>query len=215
MGIANYITFTRILLSPLFMLIYIYPNFFGIDAWRVPYILLCLLSISELSDALDGYFARKYNQISEFGKIFDPMADSIARISVFLTFTQPPVNLPLPLIFVFLYRDSITSTLRTICALRGFALAARTSGKIKAIVQAAASFSILFLMILHSSGYLSQIHLQSYSNWIVFAAALYAVLSGIDYIYSNMHYITKLLLPKETQGTVYGIKKIEANKCPP
>ncbi|MBA3604015.1 MAG: CDP-alcohol phosphatidyltransferase family protein [Parachlamydiaceae bacterium] len=192
MGIANYITFTRILISPLFMLFYIYPTFFGIQEIQLPFVLLFLLSISELSDALDGYIARRFNQISEFGKIFDPMADSIARISVFLTFTHPPINLPLPLIFIFLYRDSITSTLRTICALRGFALAARTSGKIKAIVQAIASFIILFLMILHSMGSLSLTNLQSYSYWIVLAAALYALLSLLDYIYSNRHYIAKL-----------------------
>ena len=97
---------------------------FGINELLLPYVLLFLLGVFELSDAFDGYIARKYNQVSDFGKIFDPMADSIARISVLLTFTQPPVNLPLPLIFVFLYRDSVISTLRTICALKGFALAA-------------------------------------------------------------------------------------------
>jgi CDP-diacylglycerol--glycerol-3-phosphate 3-phosphatidyltransferase len=200
-GIANYITFTRILISPLFMLFYIYPAFFGIPEIQLPFILLFLLSISELSDALDGYIARRYNQISEFGKIFDPMADSIARISVFLTFTQPPVNLPLPLIFIFLYRDSITSTLRTICALRGFALAARTSGKIKAIVQAIASFIILFLLILHSKGALTQENLQIFSYWIVFATAVYACLSLLDYIYSNRHYIAKLAVQPTTTKT--------------
>ncbi len=213
MGIANYITFIRILISPLFMLVYIYPASFGIQEMHLPYILLFLLSISELSDALDGYFARKYNQISEFGKIFDPMADSIARISVFLTFTHPPVSLPLPLIFIFLYRDSITSTLRTICALKGFALAARTSGKIKAIIQAIASFVILFLMIFHSMGTLSQEGLHSYSTWIVFAAALYAILSAFDYIYFNRHYVTCLFQPKVENGRLYANK--EANNFSP
>jgi CDP-diacylglycerol--glycerol-3-phosphate 3-phosphatidyltransferase len=199
-GIANYITFIRIFISPIFLLVYILPTFFGITPVMLPYVLLFLLGVSELSDAFDGYFARRFNQVSDFGKIFDPMADSIARISVLLTFTQPPVNLPLPLIFVFLYRDSVTSTLRTICALRGFTLAARTSGKIKAVIQAIAAFCILFLMIPASMGTLSQSNLEYYSTVIVSLAATYAVFSGIDYIYSNRSYIAKILtLEKKPQ----------------
>lgn len=193
MSIANYITFIRIFISPIFLLVYILHTSLGITDVMLPYILLFLLGVSELSDAFDGYIARKYNQVSDFGKIFDPMADSIARISVLLTFTQPPVNLPLPLIFVFLYRDSVTSTLRTICALRGFALSARTSGKIKAIVIAIASFCILFLMILQSVGTITLEALQSYSTWIVSLAAIYALFSGIDYIYANRLHISKIL----------------------
>ncbi len=76
------------------------------------------------------------------------MADSIARITSFLAFVQPPVNLSISLVFVFLYRDSVVSTLRTVCALRGYALAARFSGKVKAVIQAIAALLILILMIL-------------------------------------------------------------------
>lgn len=194
MSIANYITFIRIFVSPIFLLVYILHASFGITPIMLPYFLLILLGISELSDAFDGYIARKYNQVSDFGKIFDPMADSIARISVLLTFTQPPINLPLPLIVIFLYRDSVTSTLRTICALRGYTLSARFSGKVKAVIQAIASFCILLLMIPHSMGIISQEALHYYSTWIVSFAAVYAVFSGFDYIYANRSYISKLLL---------------------
>ena len=135
MGIANYFTFSRILIAPLFLLVYLEHDFFNINNILLPYVLLTLLTISELSDAFDGYLARKYNQVTDFGKVLDPMADSIARTSMFLTFTLDPVNLPVVLIFVLLYRDSIISTLRTVCALKGYALAARTSGKIKAVIQ--------------------------------------------------------------------------------
>lgn len=193
MSIANYITFIRIFVSPIFLLVYIQHASFGITEKMLPYILLLLLGVSELSDAFDGYIARKYNQVSDFGKIFDPMADSISRLSVLLTFTQPPVNLPLGLIFVFLYRDSVTSTLRTICALRGFTLSARISGKIKAVIQAISAFCILALMIPQSLGIISQATLQSYSTWIVAMAATYAFFSVIDYIIANRFYIIKLL----------------------
>lgn len=174
-------------------MIYIWHDSIGITSQMLPYILIFLFGISELSDAFDGYLARKYNQVTDFGKILDPMADSIARISAFLTFTQPPVNLPIFLVFIFIYRDSVVSTLRTICALKGFALAARTSGKIKAVVQAIAAAIILILMVPHSMGELSSETLQFVSTWVVAVAGIYAIFSGIDYIYANRKYIAKLL----------------------
>lgn len=194
MSIPNYLTFFRLLIGPLFLLIYIQHDAFGIGSIELPYVLLFLLSISELSDAFDGYIARKHNQVTDLGKILDPMADSIYRISVFLTFTLNPVHLPMILVFVFLYRDSVISTLRTICALRGYVLAARQSGKIKAVIQAIAAFTILILMIPHSLGYLSTPDLQRFSMWVVAIAALYAVFSGVDYIYANREYIKKVLI---------------------
>lgn len=193
MSIANYLTFIRIFISPIFLFLYVEHESFDISYQVLPYLLLLLLGISELSDALDGYIARKYNQVTDLGKILDPMADSIYRISVFLTFTLEPVKLPIVLIFVFLYRDSVISTLRTICALRGFALAARRSGKIKAIIQAIAAFAVLVLMIPHSLGYLSTEKLHQFSTWVVSFAAIYAIYSGIDYIYSNRIFIKKML----------------------
>lgn len=197
MSIANYFTFFRIFISPVFLLIYIAHEQLGISNVLLPYVLMFLLGMSEFSDAFDGYIARKYNQVTDLGKILDPMADSIYRISVFLTFTLEPIRVPMILIFVFLYRDSVISTLRTICALRGFTLAARMSGKIKAVIQAIAAFSIIGLMIPHSLGIITTDMLHLSSTWIVAIAAAYAFLSGVEYIYANRDYISKLLTAYE------------------
>lgn len=199
MSIANYFTFFRIFISPIFFLIYIEHEWFGITPIALPYVLLTLLIVSELSDAMDGYLARRFNQVTDFGKILDPMADSIYRISIFLTFTQPPVSVPILLIFLFLYRDSVISMLRTICALRGYALAARPSGKLKAVIQAMAIFAVVLLLIPHSLGYLTTEKLSMLSAWIVGVAAGYTLLSGIDYIYANRHYIRKSLTVKKAK----------------
>ena len=102
--VANCLTFFRIFISPIFLYVYLQHDALGINTKTLPYILLFLLGVSELSDAFDGLLARKYNQVTDLGKILDPMADSISRISVFLTFTQPPVNVPLVCVFIFLYR---------------------------------------------------------------------------------------------------------------
>lgn len=197
MNIAHYFTFFRIFISPIFLLIYIAHEQLGISDVMLPYVLIFLLGMSEFSDAFDGYIARKTNQVTDLGKILDPMADSIYRISVFLTFTLEPIRVPMILIFVFIYRDSVISTLRTICALRGYTLAARISGKIKAVIQAIACFSILGLMIPHSLGYISTEVLHNASTWIVGVAAAYAFLSGLEYLYANREYINKLLSSNE------------------
>lgn len=193
MGIANYFTLVRIFLSPIFLLVYLKHAVLGISTIALPYVLLVLLLISELSDAFDGYIARKLDQVTDLGKVFDPMADSISRISVFLTFTMRPVQLPMLLVFVFIYRDSVISTLRTICAIRGHTLAARASGKIKAVIQALASFFVIFLMILHAHGYIEIITLKQYSLYAVSIAAVYAVISGVEYFYANREHIKKML----------------------
>jgi CDP-diacylglycerol--glycerol-3-phosphate 3-phosphatidyltransferase len=195
-SLANYLTFIRIFISPIFMFLYLEHDLLGISLVVLPYILLVLLGVSELSDAFDGYIARKFHQVTDLGKILDPMADSIYRISVFLTFTQPPVNLPLLIVFIFLYRDSVISTLRTICALRGFALAARSSGKIKAVIQAGSAFVILLLMIPYAVGYTSYETLRGVSIGVVSLAAIYALYSGIEYIWANRGYVLRLLIDK-------------------
>lgn len=176
------------------MFIYIEHDLLGISLTVLPYILLFLFGVSELSDAFDGYVARRYNQVTDLGKLLDPMADSIYRISVFLTFTRPPVDLPLLLVFVFLYRDSVISTLRTVCALRGFALAARASGKAKAIVQAASALIILLLLIPYSMGYISAALLKNVAIGVVSISAVYAIYSAIEYLIANREYVFRLLV---------------------
>lgn len=202
MTLAHYFTFIRIFISPIFLLLYLYPELFGLTPLLLPCVLFFLVCVSELSDAFDGYIARKYDQVTELGKILDPMADSIYRISLFLTFTLPPVQIPMGLVFIFLYRDSVVSTLRTICALKGFALAARASGKIKAVVQGIAAAVVLIFMLLNALGFLTASELTAYSTLVVGLAAVYTLFSGFDYILANRRYIRRLLTYKRVEKKI-------------
>ncbi|HAB98519.1 MAG TPA: CDP-diacylglycerol--glycerol-3-phosphate 3-phosphatidyltransferase [Parachlamydiales bacterium] len=193
MNSAHCFTLLRILISPIFPVLYLGYEWLGIPLLWVPYLLLGLLLVCECSDILDGFLARRCNQVTDLGKVLDPMADSVTHISFFLTFTQGLVQLPLLLVLVFLYREFFVSTLRTLCALRGFALAARLSGKLKAVLQASAAFLVLFLMMLHLHGRISLETLQHASFIIVAVAALYTMFSVCDYFYANRHFIKKSL----------------------
>lgn len=193
MNPAHCLTLLRILISPIFPVIYLGYEWLGIPFSWVPYLLLALLLVCECSDILDGFLARRCNQVTDLGKVLDPMADSVTHISFFLTFTQGIVQLPLLLVLIFLYREFFVSTLRTLCALKGFALAARLSGKIKAVLQALAAFSVLVLMVLYSHGLLAIETLQSMSLWIVGVAAVYTAFSICDYFYANRLFIKRAI----------------------
>lgn len=183
------LTIGRIFISPIFLIFYLKYQQLGISLQALPFILIFLLLLSELSDFFDGFLARKYNLVTELGKILDPMADSITRLTILLTFTQGFIRLPLLLVFVFVYRDAMISTLRTVCAFRGVTLAARTSGKIKAVLQALSIFAILILMIPYAQGALSLLQLQNISLIIISAAAVYTLFAGAEYIWANRTYI--------------------------
>lgn len=197
MGLANFLTLTRVILSPFFLVLFLHHDTVGISSKALPVALLVLLLMLELSDAFDGYVARRYGEVSDLGKILDPMADSVARISMFLSFTYPPVSIPVFFVFLIIWRDSIVSTLRTICALRGYALAARKSGKIKAVGQAGTAFVIVILMFFEARGDIASSTLQSVSFWITLATVIFTLLTAVDYITTNRGHIRKILTFKK------------------
>ena len=185
------LTLGRLIVGPLFFILYVFYETLGVPLTVMPLLLLGLLLFSELSDILDGVFARRYNQVTQLGKVLDPMADSIVRMAIFFTFTQGLVQLPMLLIFVFLYREVMISTLRTVCALQGRALAARKSGKVKAIIQGISSFAIVAFLIAYSLDLMTLNMLQQWSFLIVAFAAAYTLLSGLEYAYVHWSDVRK------------------------
>ena len=189
------ITLSRIVLCPVFLVIYLFYQKMNIPLVVLPYILLVLVIILELTDIFDGIVARKRGLVTKLGKIIDPMADCIVRLSVLLTFTQGLIQLPMLLCLLFVFREIIISTLRTLCALNGHALAARLSGKLKAIFQATSIIFIILLMIPYSLGFLSLDLLQTISLWIISVNAVYTILSGIEYLYVHRNDIKASIRP--------------------
>lgn len=191
MNLPFYLTFIRVVMSPVFLVLYLYGASWGIPAGGVPYVLLGIMMICELSDVFDGFLARRHNKVTALGKVLDPMADSLFRLTVFLSFTQGVVQIPLVMVLVFFLRDSIVNSLRTLCALQGVALAARLSGKVKAVVQATTAFFILILMIPYTAGCLEISSFYAMCFYATAVAALYTVLSGAEYIVANWKLIQK------------------------
>jgi len=144
--LPNLVTGARIVISPFFAYFFIKGNS-GHVAWL--WMALAALLLIELSDALDGFIARRTKQVTDFGKFFDPMADSLSRLTVFSSFLVAHI-IPLWMFLIFLYRDTFVAGIRYLCIKENVLVPARTSGKLKAIFQAVGSFAVLAISFAHA-----------------------------------------------------------------
>ena len=128
MSLASKITFSRIILAPVFFIIFLLP---GKETWTVP-VLWLIFIVSELSDMLDGLVARKQNEVSDFGKLFDPFADTLLQVTGFLCFVIVGI-FPAVLFLLVLYREFGILFIRNLMLKKGVTMGARISGKIKTV----------------------------------------------------------------------------------
>jgi CDP-diacylglycerol--glycerol-3-phosphate 3-phosphatidyltransferase len=132
---ADKITSIRLILAPLFCIVYFLPHWLplarGISVWTVP-CLWTLFIVSEISDMLDGMVARKFNESSDFGRLFDPFADTLVQVSYFLCFVVDGI-LPAALFLVVLYREFAILFIRNLMLRKGAVMGARMGGKIKTV----------------------------------------------------------------------------------
>ena len=148
MKLANAFTSVRIVFAPVFFFIYFIPiwtgRFVGLSAALMIPFLMCM----ECTDFLDGFFARKKGEVSDFGKMFDPFADVILHLTTFACFMHsfsPIVKSYLPVIIFILivYREFSQNFLRMVAAKQGTAIAARKGGKLKTVFYVASGFVCL------------------------------------------------------------------------
>ena len=108
-----------------------------------------LLCFAELSDITDGYIARDRGEVSKIGKLLDPLADSITRVVIFMTFLAMEL-IPFWMVLVFFLRDISIAYYRAFAASEGFVMGARLSGKIKGALQSVASLVPVLLLVVAS-----------------------------------------------------------------
>ena len=178
------LTLSRLLLAPLFAIVYLYHDAFHLSLFSASIFLIVLMVFAETSDVLDGILARKWNQVTRLGKILDPISDSIVHLSALFAFTWGPVQLPVILVLLLFYRETLIGGLRTMCALNGVTLAARPTGKLKAIMQAVITFLILILLALYGKGLIFLSTLQQTSLVAVAFAAIYTWISALEYLWA-------------------------------
>lgn len=170
LNLANKITIFRLICVPLFVIsMYYKPG--GILAF-------CIFVVAALSDSLDGYIARNYNMVTNFGKFMDPLADKILVLSAFVMMTELG-SLPAWATIIVLTRELAITGFRTLAADKGIAIAASNLGKIKTISQ---MLTIIFYFLKEISN-ISAIILVYQA--LVYLMVLATLVSGLDYIIKN------------------------------
>jgi CDP-diacylglycerol--glycerol-3-phosphate 3-phosphatidyltransferase len=146
MKLADKVTALRIILAPIFFVIYLLPHLFPSislgSVWTVP-VLWGLFIVSEITDMLDGMIARKRGEVSDFGKFFDPFADTLVQVTYFFCFVIDGI-LPSILFLAVLYREFSILFIRNLMLKKGVAMGARMGGKIKTVTYIlAGAFALL------------------------------------------------------------------------
>jgi cardiolipin synthase (CMP-forming) len=182
MTTANKITILRILLIPFFVTETIYYVRTGNEVHRLAAMLL--FGVTAASDGVDGYIARRYHQISELGRILDPLADKLLLVSgiVLLSFDNEPYfrQIPLWLTATIIGRDLLLAigavVIRSVVG--KIAVRPRITGKIATVLQMLVIVWILLRWDVTPHGYLLQ-------AWII-GAGIFTGISGLLYVFDGM-----------------------------
>lgn len=142
MKIADKFTLSRIILSPFFFALYFLPTWTNFPAVASVCIIIPLLAFMEFTDFLDGFFARKMNAVSDFGKLFDPFADVLVHLTTFCCFVISGY-MPGLIFMLILYREFGMNFVRLMAAQKGVAIGARKGGKFKTVLYVVATFYCL------------------------------------------------------------------------
>lgn len=189
MTTANKITMVRILMIPFFI-------YFALQADKTSLIIaLVLFCLASVTDFLDGYIARKYNQVTDFGKFVDPLADKLLVTAALLIFIEKCI-FPAWMVFIVLAREFIITSLRNVAAAKGKVLAASWTGKVKTCVQIAGIIIDFFVLIIISNKDINELLSSQFvpydglnpilvTNIVAWVVTLVTIYAGVDYMVKN------------------------------
>ena len=167
--LPNIITLMRVVLIPVFIVFLMLGH---------NYIATGIFVFAALSDALDGYLARKLDVVSDFGKIMDPLADKLLVFSALICLVELG-DIPGWMVIIILARELTITSLRSIAAAEGNIIAAGMSGKIKTVFQMVA---IPLIMLQNWPFTYINIPMDQIMLW---AALIMTVYSGTEYLIKN------------------------------
>jgi CDP-diacylglycerol--glycerol-3-phosphate 3-phosphatidyltransferase len=144
MKLADKFTWLRGFLAPVFFVVYFIPVWTGQFGKASVFIMIPLLAVAELTDYFDGYFARKLNQVNDFGKLFDPFCDVLLNITVFFCLALTGY-IPAIALLLIIYREFVINFVRLMAAQKRVAIGARKGGKAKTVTYVITCFYALFL----------------------------------------------------------------------
>ena len=195
MNLPNKITIVRILLSAIILIILLVPWYSLGFSWpeylvgnvtvNIKYVVVgVLFLVASLSDFLDGYIARKYHLVTDFGKMLDAIADKILVNSVLIILASTGFVHPIIAVIVVM-RDTVVNTIKMIAGNKGKVVAAIKTGKIK---TACLMIGIVLTLFYNLPFELWNLRV---ADLLLVIAAVLSIVSGIRYYSLNKEYVFK------------------------
>jgi len=184
MTLADRITLLRIILAPAFFALFFARGDVSGAIWMIA-LLWAVFLAAEITDGLDGMVARRLNQASDFGRLFDPFADTLVQVTFFLCFVLAGV-FPAALFLVVVYREFGILFVRNLMLQKGVTMGARISGKAKTVAYIVACsvamvYVSLFRLAIQPIAFLTPIF--RVAAVAVFAVSVaFSVASFFDYV---------------------------------
>lgn len=170
MNLPNKLTLLRVMMIPVFIVVLM------ISQSSVNRIAAAgIFILASLTDTLDGYLARKNNEITVFGKFMDPLADKLLVCSALICLVQLH-QIDAWIVILIVAREFIISGFRLIAAEKGTVIAASWWGKIKTVVQ----MIMVIVLVFDFGGYFDMI-----GSVLIWASMVLTVVSLVDYLYKN------------------------------
>ena len=173
MNLPNKLTILRIILVPVFVACFYLP------VEGAMYIAAAVFVVAYFTDMLDGYIARKYNLITDFGKLMDPMADKLLTAAAMIMLTAYGLCSPIAT-FLTIGRELVISAFRLVSATQGVVIAAGKIGKLKTLTQ-----FIGIVLILLGNPLFNRIGVP-FDQIVIWISVVLAVWPCTDYIVKNL-----------------------------
>ncbi len=183
LNIPNILTISRIVITPFFLLTIL------MESLPHRFLIACIIfSVASITDAVDGYLARKNNEITNFGKFLDPIADKVLTTSAFLAFMSMGLC-NIWIVMLVLTREFAIASVRMIAATGGVVIPANVWGKIKTVSQMV--FTILIMLLGEAYSIVETTYtdlfnklpdLSLVSNGLLWITAILTVISGVIYL---------------------------------
>ncbi len=187
LNLPNKLTVARIIATPIFMLLLVWE-------FKFHYFLALLVFIAaSLTDMFDGQYARKHNMVTNFGKFLDPLADKMLTTAAFIGFTAKGVGSGIVwILFIVLFREFLIASLRLVAVSSGGkVIAANNWGKYKTVAQMVAIIYVMFTegVIALISNPLAIGILHIFTDLLLWASTILAVISGVIYLLDNLSFV--------------------------
>lgn len=169
MNLPNKLTIARMCMVPLFMI----ALMMNTDASRI--VATVIFALASLTDMLDGQIARKYNMVTNFGKLMDPLADKVLTAAAMICLVELG-DLAAWIAVLIIFREYLITGLRSVAASENIVVAANIWGKVKTVCQ---MFALMLLMLKPQIMALCGVNI---GLWLMYVAVILTVYSGLDYV---------------------------------